>query len=553
MTTDRSHAMDHVVVVVFENRSLDNLLGHLYGPGDGKTFEGVIGKDLTNPIPDWAEDGADHKAVPYTVATDMDSPNPDSGEEYPHTNTQLYNILNEANRFKALSDITAPYNAPAPGQTPTMDGFVTDYISFFTAEMGRQPTYEEYAQIMTGFTPEQVPVLNGLARGFGVFDHWYCEVPSQTLPNRSFWTAATSSGYVWNTPATKFIKDNTAETIFNRLDDHGKTWKVYVSELSRCSWHGMIHFQRLKDHFATHFVPFSEFETDAANGDLPDFSFIEPCFLIGHNDYHPALGRAAGHGVVLPGVDPPSSVLGGEDFLSRVYTAYRGMQGTTGSTVWNTTLLIGWDEPGGTYDHVPPPAVPSPDAASSPGELGFAFDRSGYRVPAIIVSPWVAEGDVFNEEYRHTSLIATLRERWGLGDPFTARDAAARTFSECLTLDTPRDPKTWPVPDPRPVPPLTRKPSPSDRSSPSSARTCSTGYVNTRRNTTSRSRDSRRTPRPTYPPNSGRRSSRVPRELLPAPRGVIRISRERGGALTQRHGSMKPARKSSDRQREVHA
>jgi phospholipase C len=55
-----------------------------------------------------------------------------------------------------------------PGVTPTMDGFVTDYISTFTAEMGRQPTYEEYAHIMTGYTPEQLPVLNGIARDFGV-------------------------------------------------------------------------------------------------------------------------------------------------------------------------------------------------------------------------------------------------------------------------------------------------------------------------------------------------------------------------------------------------
>ena len=90
---DRSHALDHIVVVLFENRSLDNVLGHLYGPGDGKSFDGVIGKDLSNPIPAWAEHGAERKVVPYTVATDMDSPNPDSGEEYYHTNTQLYGIL----------------------------------------------------------------------------------------------------------------------------------------------------------------------------------------------------------------------------------------------------------------------------------------------------------------------------------------------------------------------------------------------------------------------------------------------------------------------------
>ncbi|HEX3608641.1 MAG TPA: hypothetical protein VHU14_03065 [Solirubrobacterales bacterium] len=93
MSRDRSKAMDHVVLVLFENRSLDNLLGHLYGPEEGKTFEGVIGKELSNPIPEWAEHGAERKTVPYAVGTDMDAPNPDSGEEYFHTNVQLFNIL----------------------------------------------------------------------------------------------------------------------------------------------------------------------------------------------------------------------------------------------------------------------------------------------------------------------------------------------------------------------------------------------------------------------------------------------------------------------------
>jgi phospholipase C len=452
MPTDRSHAMDHVVVVLFENRSVDNVLGHLYGPDDGKTFEGVIGKELSNPIPKWAEHGAERKVVPYTVATDMDSPNPDSGEEHSHTNTQLFNILSEENRFKLGADVTAPWNAPEPGQVPTMDGFVTDYVSTFTAEMGRQPTYEEYSQIMTGFTPEQVPVLNGLARAFGVFDHWFCEVPSQTFMNRSFWTAATSSGMTVNAPATKWLTQNDAETIFNRLEDHGKTWKIYVAEPMRFSATAIIHYPRMKDRLSTHIVPFSDFETDAANGDLPDFSFIEPALIVGHSDYHPAAGRAMGHGLVIPSLDPPSSILGGEAFLSRIYDAYRGMQSSTGSNVWNTTLLIGWDEPGGTYDHVPPGPVPPPDPATPVGECDFAFDRSGYRVPAIIVSPWIPEGAVFNEEHRHTSLIATLREQWDLGDPFTGRDAAAQTFSHAFTLDTPRDPNTWAIPVPRPVP-----------------------------------------------------------------------------------------------------
>jgi len=82
--------LDHVVVVVSGNRSLDSVPGRLHGPGDGKTFEGVTGRDLTNPIPEWAEHGAGRKKVPYTVAADLDSPNPGTGEEYPHI---IHNFL----------------------------------------------------------------------------------------------------------------------------------------------------------------------------------------------------------------------------------------------------------------------------------------------------------------------------------------------------------------------------------------------------------------------------------------------------------------------------
>jgi phospholipase C len=448
---DKSHALDNVVVVLFENRSLDNVLGHLYGPEDAKSFEGVIGKDLSNPIPAWAEHGADRKVVPYTVATDMDAPNPDSGEEYFHTNTQLFNVQDEHNRFKIGEQVTEPWNAPPPGATPTMDGFVTDYISTFTGEMGRQPTYDEYAQIMTGYTPEQLPVLNGIAREFGVFDHWFCEVPSQTFMNRSFWTAATSSGLVVNAPAKKWMAKNDAETIFERLEQHGKTWKIYVMEGMPLSFHGLIHYPRLKDRLATNVVPFAEFERDAKTGTLPDFSLIEPNIMAGHADYHPAFGRAL-VGANVESFDPPSSLLGGEAFLARIFDAYRSGTSESGSNVWNTALLIGWDEPGGTYDHVAPGAVPPPDPDAPAGEFGFTFDRSGYRVPAVLVSPWVGQGSVFNDEYRHTSLIATLRKVWNLGEAFTQRDASARTFDDLFTLDEPRDPQTWATITALPVP-----------------------------------------------------------------------------------------------------
>jgi phospholipase C len=96
--------------------------------------------------------------------------------------------------------------------------------------------------------------------------------------------------------------------------------------------------------------------------------------------------------------------------------------------------------------------VPPPDPSAPAGQMDFKFDRSGYRVPAIIVSPWVDEGIVINDEHRHTSMIATLRKAWDLGEPFTARDAAARTFDHLLSRESPREPASWPDVQPFPVP-----------------------------------------------------------------------------------------------------
>lgn len=270
--------------------------------------------------------------------------------------------------------------------------------------------------------------------------------------NRSFWTAATSSGIVVNAPVKKWFIRNDAETIFERLEQHGRSWKIYVMEPMPLSFHGIIHYARLKDRLATNVVPFAEFERDAAAGTLPDFSLIEPNFISGHGDYHPAFGRSLGRAVDVTTLDPPSSILAGEAFLQRIFNAYRAGTSESGSNVWNTALLIGWDEPGGTYDHVPPGPVLPPEANAPAGEMGFKFDRSGYRVPAILVSPWVPKGSVFNDEYRHTSLIATLRKVWNLGGAFTQRDASARAFNDLFTLDTPRDPATWATITALPVP-----------------------------------------------------------------------------------------------------
>jgi phospholipase C len=451
---DRSSALDHVVVVMFENRSFDNLLGRLYQPGEVASFEGVIGKDLANPVPDWATDRSSGDAVRYGIATDMNTPSPDPGEEYPHVNTQLFGIIDPpANRGVLAGKMVGPFNAPPDArQRPSMDGFVADYISAFAAEIGRQPACAEYAQIMTGYSPEQMPVTSTLAREFATFDHWFCDVPSQTFANRSFFHAASSSGYVVNlTPADSFPLHNTAETIFERLDEQGLSWRVYCDPPSRMSLTGIIHAPRLWPYFGTRFVSTDQFMQDAADGTLPTYSFIEPNLLYGHNDMHPAFD-ALFRGSPL---DPPSSLLGGEALLAKIYNAVRSASSAQGSNAWNTLLVVAFDEHGGTYDHVPPPAAPPPQPASAPGQLDFGFDRSGVRVPAIAISAWIPDKTVITSQYRNTSVIATLRKRWQLGMPLTARDAIAADLAPVLTLDTPRDPAAWPDVTARPVPPYT--------------------------------------------------------------------------------------------------
>jgi len=448
---DPKRRLDHVVVVMFENRSFDNMLGYLYAPGEVASFEGVVGRSLSNPIPEYAPD-AHREVVSVHHAENMDTPNPDPGEEYQHVNTQLFRSVSPPdNRFKLADAMQAPFNAPDdPQRLPTMDGFVTDYINAFHAETGRMPRYEEYAQIMACYTPEQLPVLSTLAKGFACFDHWFCEVPSQTFTNRSFFHAASASGFVVNAPYENFPAHNTAETIFERLEKAGLPWRVYGDPDMRISFTGLIHASRLSPFFKTHFASIHDFYEDAERGTLPAYSFIEPNMLHGHNDMHPPV-NALFTGI---SIDAPSSLLGGEAYLATIYDAIRASSTLSGSNYANTLLLVTFDEHGGTYDHVPPPPAPPPDPAAPAGQMGFRFDRSGVRLPTVAISAYIDPGTVVTEEFRSTSLIRTLRERWPLGDPLTARDAIAADIAPILTRATPRAQEDWPEVVARPAPPL---------------------------------------------------------------------------------------------------
>ena len=434
---------DHVVVLMFENRSFDNLFGYLYDPGEVPRFEGLASAAYSNPIPAGARD-AERGTVPAHLASELDTPDPDPGEEHPHTNAQLFGRFDPPeNQTLAVGEMRAPFNAPAAGTTPTMDGFVLDYIAAYREQTGRDPGYDDYAQIMASIPRSGIPVLATLAREFACFDHWFCEVPSQTYTNRSFFHAATASGFVLNSPPGTFPTSNDAETIFERLTAAHLPWKVYFDRAQLVSATGLIHARRLDRFFGTNFCAMEDFYDDAARGALPAYAFIEPCLIPPHSDMHPpGISRIRRY---LPFLPRPAAIRGGEALLARVYEAVRGSTSPNGSNYSNTLLIVTFDEHGGTYDHVPPPPAPPPDPAAPPGQLGFKFDRSGVRIPTVAISAWVDRRTVVSQEYRSTSVIRTLRGRWpALGAPLTGRDAVAADIAPVLSRAEPRPPEDWP-------------------------------------------------------------------------------------------------------------
>ena len=429
--------IDHFVVLMLENRSFDNMLGWLMHSDRGsQKVNGVAGKELSNLIPTYANPPKGVKFVPVGKELKMTNPNPDPGEEYPRVNTQLYgHILPKANRFTPFN--AKPYNLPPNKKLPKaapMSGFVEDYINNFSAIRGRMPTYAEYSVVMNCFTEESVPVLSTLAKEYAVFDAWFSSVPSHTLCNRSFMHAATSHGYVINSPFYHWLLQD-APTIFNRISDKQDphiTWRVYYDKLDVVSLTGLQN-PALWRYSASNFRYMEDFISDAKNGTLPSYSFIDPRLFIDHNDQHPPLGEK---------MLETSSVLAGELLIAQVYNAVR-----TGAKWDNTLLIITFDEHGGCYDHVPPPAAIPPDPKAPKCQMDFRFDRLGVRVPTVMISPYIKKGTVISDVHDHTSILKMISDRWNL-EPLTERDKQANGFSKVLNLKSPRTdhPKITPRP-----------------------------------------------------------------------------------------------------------
>jgi len=411
------NAMDrikHLVVVMMENRSFDNLLGFLYAdvnntppinipappPGGRTTFEGLV---VPNPASlFWNPSNADYFSGkdPVKVFATRGT-----------TGTQPF-LAPDHDPHEEFDHITFQVLGPQGWTGPKMMGFLVDYI---TTDPGHPANAN---QLMECYSPEQVSVISQLARNYAVCDRWFCSTPNQTLPNRAFTHAGTSMGRVNNKPDPLYE----AETIFEVLEATEHSWKVYndtfLMSLAR------LQFPQLWDPvLQPHFHGMGEFEEDCRDGTLPEYSFVEPSFQIEPNDEH-----------------PPHDVSLGEQFLLRIWNAVsRGKD-------WDSTLLvITFDEHGGCYDHVEPPLAVPPDAASDPGEEGFRFDRYGVRIPTLLISPYIEPGTVFRSPapvpHDHTSILATIRDWLKIPEEKMLRSQRvekAPTLGNVLTRSEPR-------------------------------------------------------------------------------------------------------------------
>jgi len=391
-------AIKHIVQLMLENRSFDQMLGFLYASTGNKSaanqpFEGLTGNE-TNP--DDAGREVKIYKIDHTAKHVYLMPGADPGEGFYNTNYQLFST-----------------DDPLPGAIPTNKGFVINFKAAIASDQAKH--YKDTlpgtdpSEIMGMYTPEVLPIMSGLAAGFAVCDQWFASAPTQTIPNRAFAGAATSQGHLDNK-----IKIFTCPSIFGRLSQKNLDWAIYGYNQSPLTRHDFTDTQNAD---ASHFGHFRDFQTRAAAGTMPSYSFLEPSWGAIGNSQHPNYDVALG-----------------EQLIHDVYYAVRNGPG------WNDTLLIiTYDEHGGNYDHVAPPwGAVAPD--NSIGEFGFDFTRFGVRIPAVLVSPRIVAGTVFRAKrgtIDHTSVLKTIELRWNL-TPLTARDKAAPDLGDVLTLAAPR-------------------------------------------------------------------------------------------------------------------
>jgi phospholipase C len=364
----------HVVLLMLENHSFDQMLGGLQTAG--MEIDGV---------------NANSRRVNYD----------DNGKAF---------YQEETRERQMILDPQHDVDHVAIQLQDNNGGFVKD---FARATPNATDTAKQF--IMGYYPAGFLPALHALAGEYRVCDQWFSSVPGPTWPNRFFALTGTSSGRV-NMPedgkhtvdAAGFFEQD-QDTIFDRLSARGIDWKIYFQGIPQSV---VLKHQRRLANLARYFY-MTQFYEDArgAAEDFPEFCLIEPDFMgAEENDDH-----------------PPHDIMKAQKLIADVYNALRANR-----DLWASTLLVVYyDEHGGFFDHVVPPKADPPDGHHEE----YTFDQLGLRVPAVLVSPWVVQG-VAHERFDHTSVLRYLIEKWGLA-PLGDRVKAATSIDVALNLNGP--------------------------------------------------------------------------------------------------------------------
>jgi phospholipase C len=440
--------IEHVVVVMLENRSFDNVLGTLYPPSakfDGlplsgsNSYKNVFDETLTVKVTNTPPSGNALSITPF----------PDPGESFDDMGEQIFGYPS--------------------GTAPAMSGFAQNYYDVNLLSESANP-----GDIMCYFTPDQLPITSALASSYAVCDQWFAAGPVQTFPNRMFCHCATPSTHtsllgnldarVNDIDYIVRLADNveavagtvTDTSIFELLDGGSgpdpANWKVYFHDVPLSVINSYVNdaFKSGSPCVASYDgsdynPPYgTSFLNDVVNDNLPAYAFIEPRYYDNYsgsglppNSNHPG-------GASFPFGGPPIDVVQGELFLLNLYATLA----LTPEVFAKTLLVVTYDEHGGTYDHVGPNTAPFASSVPSPFTAmpgNFDYTSYGVRVPTFFINPYIASGTVHRPPpqqgkqpcypFDHTSIIATLRAQFGLAGPLTPRDAAAPILSGLIAAE----------------------------------------------------------------------------------------------------------------------
>jgi phospholipase C len=396
-TVNAAMPFDHIVVVMMENHSFDNLIGAL-----SQTRPDVDGLTLG--------EGSELNSNPGT------STMPARVDAFPLPNTAQAKNISQS--WKATHE---QINGGA------MDGFVR-------ASGAVEP--------MGYYTKDVLPFAYSLASTFTLANRWFPSVPGPTYPNRRFLLAGTAYGATVTATETLLDPPPAHGTIFDRLSDHNINWCNYFTDLPLTSVIPSIILKHSR-----HLASIDKFFHDCQAGTLPAVSFVDPA-LGAFSEVGKALGSLpfpVKEALKVLGADfentsPGETQEDPQDMYYGEAWAHRLVEAVLQSPKWSRTLLIyTYDEHGGYYDHVPPPRAIPPDAIApklSPGDPPGGYDMYGPRVPTVVVSPYSKPHGVSNQIYDHTSVLATIEAKWNL-PALTLRDANANHVMDFLNPDEP--------------------------------------------------------------------------------------------------------------------